>query len=392
MTIQPAIEIKNVSKVFKIFKDRPLTLKEKLLNLRSDAYTPFYALKNVSFAINKGESIGLIGHNGCGKSTLLSIIARILYPTGGTVKVNGRLSCLIELGAGFHPDFTGRENIYMNAAIFGMTKKEINKNIDAIIDFSELKEFIDNPVRTYSSGMYLKLAFSVAIHVDPEILLIDEILAVGDSNFQKKCFDKMKEFRRKRVTIVLVTHSLSSITEFCDRCLWLQDGVIRKEGSPKDVTDEYLQFMTGIQNAPKNQPSGYAQDAEIKDFSLQNKQGQRIETGLNANDNLTAEVSVLKKERSGPLKISLKFLSADNALLGETNTEKINFENQELKKIIFNVTNIPLNSGSYQVLACVDNENNQESCPAKELCLKINSERTNPGLVSLKYDWTTENL
>ena len=185
-----AIEIKNLSKEFKIFKDKPTTIKEKILMLRSDTYTQFKVLKNINLTVKKGESIGLIGHNGCGKSTLLSLIAGIMYPNEGSVKTNGRLSCLIQLGAGFHPDFTGRENIYVNASIFGMTRKEVDKNIESIIDFSEIREFIDNPIRTYSSGMYLKLAFSVATHINPEILLIDEILAVGDMNFQKKMFCK----------------------------------------------------------------------------------------------------------------------------------------------------------------------------------------------------------
>ena len=242
-----AIEIKNLSKEFKIFKDKPLTLKEKLLMLRSDAYTQFKVLKDINLTVKKGESIGLIGHNGCGKSTLLSLIAGIMYPNAGSIKVNGRLSCLIQLGAGFHPDFTGRENIYVNAAIFGMRRKDVDKNLDSIIDFSEIREFIDNPIRTYSSGMYLKLAFSVATHINPEILLIDEILAVGDMNFQKKCFAKMEEFKRNKVTIILVSHNLNAVEKFCDRCIWLQDGIIKQDGSSKPVIKEYLSFMSGKQ-------------------------------------------------------------------------------------------------------------------------------------------------
>ena len=186
---QIALSAKNVGKHFKIYKDKPMTLKDRMLSFVKKSYDEFWAIKDVTLDIYKGEAVGLIGHNGCGKSTLLKLFTRIIYPEKGEIAVNGKVSSLLELGAGFHPDFTGRENIYTNASIFGLKKSEIDKISDDIIRFSELGEFIDNPVRTYSSGMYMRLAFSVAIHVNPEILLIDEILAVGDSNFQKKCLD-----------------------------------------------------------------------------------------------------------------------------------------------------------------------------------------------------------
>ena len=188
------IEIKNVSKKFKLYHDKATTLKERLLFLRSKKADVFWALNNINLTIERGKTVGLIGHNGSGKSTLLKLITKIIYPTEGEIITHGRVSSLLELGAGFHPDFTGRENIYINASIFGLSKKEIDKRLDSIIRFSELEDFIDSPIRTYSSGMYTRLAFSVAVHVDPDILLIDEILAVGDINFQKKCIAKIKEF------------------------------------------------------------------------------------------------------------------------------------------------------------------------------------------------------
>jgi ABC-type polysaccharide/polyol phosphate transport system ATPase subunit len=237
------ISIKDVSKKFRIYHDKPTTLKEKLLFIRKNSWEEFWALKNVNLEIKKGTTVGLIGQNGSGKSTLLKLMTKIIYPTSGEIKINGRVSSLLELGAGFHPDFTGRENIYTNASIFGLTKKEIDKRIDEIIAFSELEEFIDNPVRTYSSGMYMRLAFSVAINVDPEILLIDEILAVGDANFQKKCMDKIKEFKEKGVTIIFVTHDLGSVEKICDNVFWLDSGKIMEEGSPKEVITSYMDFM-----------------------------------------------------------------------------------------------------------------------------------------------------
>ena len=188
-----AIKVSNVKKQFRVYLDKGSSLKERFLSFKRNKYEVRTVLNGVSFEVGRGEAVGLIGHNGCGKSTLLKLLTRIMYPNEGNIEMNGRVSSLIELGAGFHPDMSGRENIYINAAIFGLTKREIDARLDDIIAFSELEEFIDNPVRTYSSGMYMRLAFSVAINVDADILLIDEILAVGDANFQMKCFNRLRE-------------------------------------------------------------------------------------------------------------------------------------------------------------------------------------------------------
>ena len=237
------ITVNNVDKTFKVYFDKGHTLKEKLLFHNRNRHEKRVILKNISFDVRKGESIGLIGRNGCGKSTLLKMLTRIYYPNKGSIKVTGRVSSLIELGAGFHPDMTGRENIYINASIFGLSKKEIDQRLESIIEFSEIRDFIDNPVRTYSSGMYMRLAFSVAISVDADILLIDEILAVGDANFQAKCFNKLKELKKEGITIVLVSHSMQSIVEFCDRCIWIEKGSIMGDGSTKEISTKYLQYM-----------------------------------------------------------------------------------------------------------------------------------------------------
>ena len=214
-----AIRVKGVTKSFKIYYDKGTSLKEKILFRKRSRFSERTVLNDISVDIKKGESIGLVGHNGCGKSTLLKLMTKILYPEKGEIEVNGRVSSLLELGAGFHPDMSGRENIYTNASIFGLSKKEIDSRLDRIIEFSELEEFIDNPVRTYSSGMYMRLAFSVAINVDADVLLIDEILAVGDSNFQAKCFNKLQEIKAKGTTIVIVSHSLNQIENICDRSI-----------------------------------------------------------------------------------------------------------------------------------------------------------------------------
>lgn len=235
-----AIEIKNVNKYFRIYHDKGTSLKEKLLFVKRNKYEKRMVLDDVSFNIEKGDAVGLIGKNGCGKSTLLKLMAKIIYPNSGTVDVNGRVSSMIELGAGFHPDMTGRENIFINASIFGLTHKEIENEIDKIIEFSELGDAIDTPVRTYSSGMYMRLAFSVAIHVSADILLIDEILAVGDWSFQNKCFSKLKEIQNQGTTIVIVSHSLSQIEEICNKSIWLCNGKIKMIGNPEEVHSEYM--------------------------------------------------------------------------------------------------------------------------------------------------------
>ena len=239
-----AIEVRNVTKSFKVYLDKGAQLKERLLFRKRSRYEERKVLRGISFDVKRGEAIGLIGHNGCGKSTTLKLLTRIMYPDEGTIKLKGRVSSLIELGAGFHPDMSGRENIYTNAAIFGLTKKEIDARINEIVEFSELAEFIDNPVRTYSSGMYMRLAFSVAINVDADVLLIDEILAVGDANFQTKCFNKLKEIKAQGTTIVIVSHALGQIEQICDRAIWIHEGLIRAEGPPKEIDLEYLDYMS----------------------------------------------------------------------------------------------------------------------------------------------------
>lgn len=235
-----AIEVKNMTKSFKLFYDKPSTLKERLVFWNHKKAETRTVLDNINLEIKKGETVALIGVNGSGKSTLLKLMTKIIYPTKGTLETKGKLTSLLELGAGFHPDFTGRENIYFNASIFGLTRKEIDKRLNDIIEFSELQDFIDNPVRTYSSGQYMRLAFSIAINVDAEILLIDEILAVGDQHFQEKCFAKLEELRDSDKTIIIVSHALDAIKKICTRGIWINEGKIQIDGEIDKVVDEYL--------------------------------------------------------------------------------------------------------------------------------------------------------
>jgi ABC-type polysaccharide/polyol phosphate transport system ATPase subunit len=249
-----AIELRNVTKIYRRYTGRQFaTLKSALLQrsiLRdlSPAET-FPALQDVSFSVAAGCTYGVIGRNGSGKSTALKLVAGITKPTSGTVEVRGRVSALIELGAGFHPEISGRENVYINGIMLGLSKREVALRFDEIVEFAELEEFIDAPVKTYSSGMYMRLGFAVAIHVSPDVLLVDEVLAVGDEGFTHKCLDKFAEFRRRGKTILLVTHSLSVVERFCDEALWLDGGRAREHGDPRRVIDAYLTSVEKTEEA-----------------------------------------------------------------------------------------------------------------------------------------------
>ena len=234
------IVVDDVSKRFRLYTGRANSLKERFTARRFARYEEFWALRDVSLEIPPATTFGLIGHNGSGKSTLLRCIAGIYQPTKGTVSVGGRISALLELGAGFHPDLTGKENIYLNAAILGLSKKEIDSVFDDIVDFSGIGGFIDAPVKVYSSGMFVRLGFSVAVHVNPEILLIDEVVAVGDEEFQRRCFEHIHTLRRSGVTIVLVSHSLGLVQSMCDHAAWFDHGEIRAMGTSTEAATAYL--------------------------------------------------------------------------------------------------------------------------------------------------------
>ena len=233
--------VQDVYKTFDVYLDKANSIKEKLLFWKRNRKEIREVLKGINLNIKKGEAVALIGVNGSGKSTLLKLMTKIIYPNKGKIITRGKLTSLLELGAGFHADFSGRENIYFNASIFGLTKKEIDDRLEQIIEFSELRDYIDNPVRTYSSGMFMRLAFAVAINVDADILLVDEILSVGDQHFQAKCINKMKELKKEGKTMVFVTHSLGSAQELCDRSIWLSNGIIKMDGDTNAIIEKYIE-------------------------------------------------------------------------------------------------------------------------------------------------------
>lgn len=234
-----AVEVNNLSKKFRLYHERNQSLKSAIMRGRTSVHEDFWALKNVSFEVPKGSTFGLVGGNGSGKSTLLKCLAQIYYPNEGSITHNGKMASLLEVGSGFHPELTGRENIYLNGSILGMTKKTIDSKFDSIVDFSGVQEFIDQPVKNYSSGMYVRLGFSVAIHVEPEILIVDEVLAVGDAEFQSKCLHKFHEFKEEGRTVILVTHSMQLVKDLCDQAAWLQNGVLQMIGNGKETVETY---------------------------------------------------------------------------------------------------------------------------------------------------------
>ena len=340
MDSENAIEVKDIKKSFKVYFDKSNQLKERVLFWNRNRYERRSVLKGISFNVKKGEAIGLIGHNGCGKSTTLKLLTKIMYPDSGTIEMKGRVSALIELGAGFHPDMSGRENIYTNAAIFGLTKKEIDKKVDDIITFSELQDFIDNPVRTYSSGMYMRLAFAIAINVDADILLIDEILAVGDAAFQKKCFDRLKEIKAEGTTIVIVSHSLGQIEEICERSIWIDSGLIRAEGCPENVHAQYLDFM-GVQQ-PEDKAKIVEQFAKLtpassvfdSQFWNECSDGSAARHAIKSHN--AAACAVLEDENPDSVKMRVEILASEGTLKIEVEgSSPLSIENPIAGEYIF---------------------------------------------------------
>jgi ABC-2 type transport system ATP-binding protein/lipopolysaccharide transport system ATP-binding protein len=283
-----AIEATDVSKRFRLYQDKPSSLKELVTSLKGVHYEEFWALRDISLEIPAGTTYGLVGHNGSGKSTLLRLFARIHRPTEGRVETRGRISALLDLGAGFHPELSGRENVYLNGAILGLTRREIAKAFDDIVGFAGLEKFIDSPVKVYSTGMYVRLGFSVAVHVKPEVLIIDEVIAVGDAEFQRRCFDYLYTLKRQGVTIVLVSHSLALMQDMCDRLAWLDHGHLAAEGLPMEITREYVQRVDDQEAERLHQGDVQAgegtdqgsrhgtQEITVESFQILNAQGEEI--------------------------------------------------------------------------------------------------------------------
>jgi ABC-type polysaccharide/polyol phosphate transport system ATPase subunit len=389
-----AIELTNVTKIYRRYARRKqfATLKSALLSgslihdLQPDETFP--ALKGVSFSVAAGGTYGIIGRNGSGKSTALKLVAGITKPTTGTVKVAGRISALIELGAGFHPEISGRENVFINGIMLGLTKREVTRRFDEIVEFAELQDFIDAPVKTYSSGMYMRLGFAVAIHVDPDVLLVDEVLAVGDEGFTHKCLDKFGEFKRRGKTILLVTHSLNLVERFCDEALWLDSGKVRGSGDPKRVVGAYLTDVGRSEEkelvrtearahegalqetSPESKDQSPAssvpavddmtrqdegrwgsREIEITGVAFMNGQGETSHI-FQSGDPMAIRLSVRSHQAISDFVFGIGLYSADGVNCYGTNTHLEEFTSREARgegEVTFNIESLDLVEGTYKL-------------------------------------------
>lgn len=406
--------VENIVKYYKKYsnKHKFLTLKSAIVNksLFSDLKSSevFEALKGISFKVKDGETLSIIGENGSGKSTLLKILAGISQPSSGNILTNGRISALIELGAGFHPEISGRENIFINGIILGLTKKKIQEKYNDIVNFAELEEFINNPVKTYSSGMYMRLGFSIATNVNPDILLIDEVLSVGDASFVPKCIDKINEFKRKGKTIIFVSHDLATVERISDRVIWLKNGKIEMQGYPKRVTDTYLEYIgkkdekkatkqheAEKMEAEKNMEKRWGtKEIEISKVKMIDKNGNEKYI-FEQNEHFTVEFNVNSKSEEKDFVFGIGIFNTEGIQCYGSNTFIENFKPQSIKgagKIRINISNINLVNGTYFLdLAVHKRDGYPFDYHHFQYTFKITSIYRDVGIARISHEWEFSN-
>lgn len=358
------IKSDGISKMYKLYNKPSDRFKESFSFIKRSYHQEFYALKDVSFEIKKAETVGIIGKNGSGKSTLLKILTGVLNPTKGNIQINGKVSALLELGAGFNMEFTGIENIYLNGTIMNISKKEMEGKLQDILEFADIGDYIYQPVKTYSSGMFVRLAFAVAINVDPEILIVDEALAVGDTRFQLKCMDKFTEFMEAGKTVLFVSHDINSIKRFCSRCLWINDGALIMDGDTDEVTDRYIDFLKSdepIENFMETKvivevstvtdsDISKIEVAEIYEMQMFNSKGEEI-TEINHGENITVKIRYIVNETNVKQPVlGLAIRSIDNNYICGINTllDDINISwKRGLNECVVTYKNFNLTGGTY---------------------------------------------
>ena len=392
-TLTPVVRVDHLSKRFRLFHERHQSLKQSLLNLRRSEHEDFWALRDVTFDVYPGETFGIIGHNGSGKSTLLKCLTKILEPDKGSVAVTGSVSALLELGAGFHPELSGRENVFLNAAILGVPRKHIVQRFDDIVAFSGLEQFIDTPVKNYSSGMFVRLGFAVAINVDPDVLIIDEVLAVGDAEFQAKCGDKIAEFRERGKTIVLVTHAMGDVVRICQRAAWLDHGTIKELGAPNEIADAYLATTHGGRSVHLQDGlrwgSGEVQidTVELLDGALQPAEFARTGDPLAFRVHLSARHQVVGPE------VSLSIHDLDGRTISEVSTRAREVQLDRVhgtRTVTLEIDRFPLSEGTYELSAAVRDESGQRELDVRSRMLRfdvLKGKNTDGGLITLPARW-----
>jgi ABC-2 type transport system ATP-binding protein len=353
-----AIEVDGVTKTFRLYKEKPTSLKERVLRFRRVRYEHFTALKDIRLDIEAGTTVGLLGHNGSGKSTLLKCIAGILQPTSGVVRTTGRMAALLELGAGFHPELSGRENVYLNGSILGLKRAEVDRVFDDIVGFAELEQFIDTPVKHYSSGMYVRLGFAVAINVDPEILLVDEVLSVGDESFQRKCIDKVKTFQAEGRTIVVVTHAADLVRQMCDKAAALEHGQLVAHGEPNDVIREFRErLLKGATPAEDIDPEAARSEmspmwGRVKIAEAQVTYASADHHAAAPNEPMRLDVTLEAPEPVNDVVVGIAIYNSMGWLVFGTNTDLYGvdlgtFSGRRMVTLVF--SDVPLLDGTYAV-------------------------------------------
>lgn len=344
---EPAIAVEDVSKRFKLYHERPSSLKERVLRFRRPRAEEFWALREVGFEVPQGKTWGLVGPNGSGKTTLLKIIGGILRPTSGTVTTRGRIAALLELGAGFHPELTGRENVYLNASILGLSKQETDRYFDDIVGFAEIEDFIDNQVKYYSSGMFVRLGFAVAVHVDPEILLIDEVLAVGDEGFQKKCLDRVGQMQKEGRTIVFVTHAMAFVQQICDRATLLDSGQMRASGDTEQVIREFRAVMARRRTGLVDEAATH--EIDIADVDLLDSKGSP-NTMVAPGQSLSVQIELRSNTPIEDPVVVVGIHNARDEWVFTSDTERLEVKLGRLDgklRVTFDLKAIPLLEGQY---------------------------------------------
>jgi ABC-type polysaccharide/polyol phosphate transport system ATPase subunit len=352
--MQPGtIVAQNVSRRFRVYPQRHVTLKEAIVRRRHLRPVEVWALRDVSFGIQPGESVGFMGRNGSGKTTLLRLLAGVFRPTSGRLAVEGRVGSLLELGAGFHHEFTGRDNIYLSASIYGLRKQEVDRRFDSIVEFSELERFIDLPVRTYSAGMYMRLGFSIAVNVEAEVLLLDEVFAVGDEAFQRKCIDRILEFKRQGKTIAFVSHSGAALERMCDRGVLLRQGLVEYDGETGEAIRRYQELLAGEVD-PAERAAGLQEwgtgEARVSDVRLENGAGEVREDFL-PGDHVALRLRVENREAIDPPSLAIELRDVTGALLSraEQNLGELGWDSGgEDADVCFDIQRLPLVEGRFQ--------------------------------------------
>ncbi|MDA8270369.1 MAG: ABC transporter ATP-binding protein [Actinomycetota bacterium] len=402
-----AIEIDDISKHFRLYHEKYTSLKERVIHLNKIPFEEFWALQHISFDVNWGETVGLVGHNGSGKSTLLKCIAAILQPTSGEIRVRGRVAAMLELGAGFHPELSGRENIYLNAALLGVAKRDIDLRFDDIVEFSELGPFIDNQVRYYSSGMYTRLGFAVAVNVDPDILLVDEVLAVGDENFQRKCFDKVEEFQREGRTIVFVSHSPEIVRRVCDRAYVLDHGVIVGEGTAPEaisILREYQARGSGLASmiVSMQEIESDSGGEAVRVAMISGEPEERVMVGqisvsfpstpaagyLNPGDPMTVTVSYTATRHISGVIVGIQLFDQKGDMVFGTDSDLMGLEPLDVDpegELEFNFPSVPVTDGLFSVAVGFTSARDQHiyDWQNQELAFKVISNGKSSGYLKL---------